>query len=154
MSDQLQAALGAVANGGDVAASCIGRVQSAVPSTTAAEEKTSASNNIVPTNSLRQKRASVGASMSIEVESTVFRRMSGDEYYTPKSSSRRNSGVRGSELAKSMKEQAQQALLELGEISDDEEEEIMKGIVRGLENISEDRSFRIINERADSQGVF
>ena len=54
----------------------------------------------------------------------------------------------------SMKEQAQQALLELGEISDDEEEEIMKGIVRGLENISEDRSCRIVNERADSQGVF
>jgi len=80
-----------------VAASCIGRVQSAVSLTTA--EKTSASNNNnnnnnnrVPTNSLRQKR---GASMSIEVESALFRRMSGDEYYTPKSSSRRNSGAAG-----------------------------------------------------------
>lgn len=99
MSDQLQAALGAVANGGDVAASCIGRVQSAVSLTTA--EKTSASNNNnnnnnrVATNSLRQKRSSVGASMSIEVESALFRRMSGDEYYTPKSSSRRNSGAAG-----------------------------------------------------------
>lgn len=77
-----------------MAASCIGRVQSAVSLTTA--EKTSASNNNnnnrVPTNSLRQKR---GASMSIEVESALFRRMSGDEYYTPKSSSRRNSGAAG-----------------------------------------------------------
>ena len=100
MSDQLQAALGAVANG-NVAASCIGRVQSAVPSTTAdATEVTSTSNdnnnnnnnNRVPTNSLRQK---LGASMSIEVESALFRRMSGDEYYTPKSSSRRNSGAAG-----------------------------------------------------------
>ena len=97
LSDQLQAALGAVTNGGDVAASCIGRLQSVVPTTTsAAVEKTSASNdnnnnnnNRVATNSLRR------ASMSIEVESTVFRRMSGDEYYTPKSSSRRNSGAAG-----------------------------------------------------------
>jgi hypothetical protein len=78
-----------------VAASCIARVSTTTTTTAAAAEKTSTSNNRVATNSLRQKRSSVGASMSIEVESTVFRRMSGDEYYTPKSSSRRNSGAAG-----------------------------------------------------------
>ena len=77
-----------------MAASCIARVSTTTTTAAAAAEKTSASNNRVATNSLRQKR-SVGASMSIEVESTVFRRMSGDEYYTPKSSSRRNSGAAG-----------------------------------------------------------
>ena len=81
--------------------------------------------------------------MSIDVESSIMRRMSG-EYYEPKSSSRRNSRA-GSELAASMKLHAQQALAELGELSDDDDDQVILGV---LEELKEEPggSFRIVQE--------
>ena len=82
--------------------------------------------------------------MSIDVESSIMRRMSG-EYYEPKSSSRRNSRA-GSELAASMKLHAQQALAELGELSDDDDDDqVILGV---LEELKEEPggSFRIVQE--------
>ena len=60
-------------------------------------------------------------------------RPSGDEYYAPKSSSRRNSRA-GSELSISMKLNAQRVLAELGEISDDDDDDDLfrLGVLEGL----------------------
>ena len=152
--------------GGDfVSASCVGRVQyqpidiaaatTLVPLNDASSERQIRRGESIPLDdndtqtSARQIRANsqqLFASMSIDIEKSIARRSSGDEYYAPKSSSRRNSRA-GSELAANMKLCAQQALAELGDVSDDENDEdlLIRGIVNGLEGVKEDESFRIVD---------
>ena len=166
LSDQLHRALGSIANGpgsisgtsfaggggdGVIMSSCVARVQRSqsidVPTAKISDSTTttngSNNNDRLATNPQRENRTSIGASMSIDVESSIMRRMSG-EYYEPKSSSRRNSRA-GSELAASMKLHAQQALAELGELSDDEDDQVILGV---LEELKEEPggSFRIVQE--------
>lgn len=152
--------------GGDfVSASCVGRVQhqpidtaaatTLVPLNDASSERQIRRGESIPLDdndtqtSARQIRANsqqLFASMSIDIEKSIARRSPGDEYYAPKSSSRRNSRA-GSELAANMKLCAQQALAELGDVSDDENDEdlLIRGIVNGLEGVKEDESFRIVD---------
>jgi len=134
LSNQLQQALGSIANGPDgnndaidVTASCIARVESS-------------SDKRLPSNPQRMLRP-----MSITNLESMNRRPSGDEYYAPKSSSRRNSRA-GSELAMSMKLSAQRMLAELGEISDDDDDPILLG---GLDGLREESLRGIMRE--DSQ---
>lgn len=67
------------------------------------------------TRNQRDSRAGVAASMTARIPEW-------DGYYKPISSSRRNSRA-GSELAMSMKLSAQKALAELGEVSDDSDDD-------------------------------
>jgi len=139
LSLQLQHALAAIsgptpaaeaANGApvDVTASCLGRVQHHD-----GRGRTFGSSMIVKSQPRRER------SMSPI-------RVSGEEFYMPKSSSRRNSRA-GSELAISMKITAQKALAEMGEVSDDEDEDLFKlGAIEGLDSLREESIRGILRE--------
>jgi len=81
------------------------------------------------TGQLSRRRSSAARSgrNTSSTASCVAKIPSWDGYYKPKASSRRNSQA-GSELVTSMKLSAQNVLLELGEISDDENDEDWLGL--------------------------
>mmetsp|Transcript_42254 Transcript_42254/g.76241 ORF Transcript_42254/g.76241 Transcript_42254/m.76241 type:complete len:193 (-) Transcript_42254:87-665(-) len=125
LSTQLQNALGSIANSSgnaiDVTASCMARMENKQE----ASAPLSGKNLPSPSNKVPARRS----------QSMIpVHRPSGDEYYAPKSSSRRNLRA-GSELSISMKLNAQRVLAELGEISDDDDDDddlFRLGVLEGL----------------------
>lgn len=144
LTDQLQRALGAIANDAEAeggAAEGDAGTDNANLEGAAAQpgRRRARRSNSPPSSPLKSSITSTTSPPSASLT-----RPGGDEYYAPKSSSRRNSRA-GSELAASMKLAAQKALAELGELKDDGEDDdelVRAGVLEGVREESVRRLLR------------
>ena len=140
LTDQLQRALGAIANDAEAEG---GAAEGDAGTDNANLEGAAAQ----PGRRRARRRSNSAASLTSATSPTSasLTRPAGDEYYAPKSSSRRNSRA-GSELAASMKLAAQKALAELGELKDDGEDDDELVLTGVLEGVREESVRRLLRE--------